>query len=999
MVVISKIWRVVIISTVLAVLSFFIFGTMAEVQAATYDYGSDIYISSEYDGEVWSVGQLVGGAIYAGTLSFDVKGIKQDDPENKKRQIFAMYDAAQPTLWDHHGYFIHFRKRSSVPQTGGTPGFQWKYCIDCDWSSDDVATDPWDPDHTYHFTFRWTSDINDRAAIVKVEDTDVVITKPDGTEEYKSWEASLDLAWPFLTRQQAIAFGSAGLANHPGFPAQPGLVYSNITLNASRVTDGWDDFGGYPSCEDSTNSDSGPRQDEPGTDIGDPYDDPNNPYDTCACTSLDGGEPPCEDDRAGDDDINLAQSPFSLYLDFDCDGSSCDIDIGLKENWNLADVLNELFDDQENETPDPSLDINFAPPAATTGDTVNVAAAPQNFRTMSQNLMFNWCLTRGDTGLTKTYNEMIANGNGEQAEVADPKSWQGGGCCSKLTRNPENFNDTDSDGDGMGDNWERRYFTGETINGVVATAENVLSLVQPGDDYDNDGYMAIKFKNQDDQYMTVTPALQETVNGSLGATYYPGGDDKLTNVEEYILGTNPTDGDTDNDGYGDDMDFLGVGALNFDFVVDMEPGPGNYGYLITVSAVGINENNLVGIAGRTRQFNISLGDYMQINLHSQPDYVSPGANQGDNSLTLEVTLLQGDVNLQDLIYEWYFNDQRICDDEMFGQFCDVGAYQITIGPETDTDLLYLPGFDGDINNVQFGSEYEFKVIATDPVTRRSASIAHRVPIVASLDLTTACATGEEDIETLPENTSQPIEICISQLIEDPGADVSGTNFQWSVDGDVDQANSGLGKSVYPLMPSAPAGDTQTVAVKIIDPGSGEPMGGAEREWVVEGPVVEIVEPPSDPIDVGKGSKQRMTVGEPGQDITFVSEIKNFPETTLNTYYWKVGSESGDGEGLESFNFTVPENAQPGNTYGVSLIVRGIDSESGVVYEASDSVILYINEPGAEISAGSWFQRGMAAVANLVPAPFRLAVQAVAIGIAILAVLYLVFRISGRVSIR
>jgi len=732
--------------------------------------------------------------------------------------------------------------------------------------------------------------------------------------------------------------------------------------------------------------------------LGDPYDDPNNPYDDCACTSLTGGEPPCEDPRAGDDKINLAQTPFSLYVDYDCDDGSCSIDIGLKENWNLGDVLNELFDDQENETPDPSLDINFAPAAATTGETITVATIPQDFRTMTTNLMFNWCMLRGDNGLVKTYNEMLANGFGEMAEVADPKSWQNGGCCSKLTRNPANFSDSDSDGDGMGDNWERRYFVGETINGVVATNENVLDLVSPSDDYDNDGYQATKFKNEDGQYMTVTPALQETVNSGLGTTFYPGADGKLTNVEEYILGTNPTDGDTDNDGYGDEMDYLGVGAITFPFEIDMEPGPGSYGYLFTVSAVGINENNLVSVAGRSREYSVSEGQSLEINLHSEPGYLAPEQEYSGSEFNLEVSLLQGDVNLQDMVYEWYFNGESICDDEMFGNFCDVGTYKITIGESTVTDLLYLPGFDGDTNNIQFGEDYEFKVVATDPVTRRSASMVLDVPVVSSLDLTTACSPEMEDNGSLPSGLNQPVPICISQLLEDSESDITNANFQWSANGEADQGNSGLGKNVYPLTVTAPKGETETVSVEVIDPGSGNLIGFGQRVWTVAGPRISIVEPEPYSLSLS-GNGPKMAAVNPGENVTFVTEIENFPVTAEKTYNWSIADESSSGIDLAEYSYEIPAEASPGSTFDVSVSVRGIDGETGNVYEDADSLTLYVDEPEVAVGSGNLFTKGMASLLSLIPAPFRIAVQVVAVGLGILGLLYIIFRIAGPISIR
>ncbi|MFC1721496.1 hypothetical protein ACFL0Z_01130 [Patescibacteria group bacterium] len=992
-----------LISTVIAVLSFFIFGVVSEVKAEVIeysDYGTEPFtLSSDLDGRVWPVWKILGGAIMRGTLSFDVTGLKNETGiENPKRQLFAMYDNAQPTLWDNAGYFMQLRKRSFTPgqQPGSSALLQIKGNINCEWfGNEHIQVPAWNEDKVYHFTITWTSDVSNKSVTVKMEDRS---ESPDDAGNYPSWEGSAPLPWPFLAQQTEIAFGQGGVASYAAaFPSEPGATYDNIVLNAGWVADTYDDFGGYPPCEADPIEIDTTREDEPGTDLGDPYDDPKNPYDTCACISLDGSsQPPCEDDEAGDDEINLAETPFGLYVDIDW--SDQEFDVGIEQNWTLEGVINEIIDIDESQRPEPALDIQFAPPAATTGEDVTVAAVAQNFRTLPRNMLFNWCLTRGDNGVTKSYNEVIASGGGPEAELATNNDWLNGGCCNIFTRNPATTGDTDIDNDGMGDNWERRYFVGQVINGVEVTSENALDLVLPNVDFDNDGYQASRFRNAKDEYITLTPGLQDMANPS--TNYYPGADAKLTNVEEYILGTNPIDGDTDNDGYGDEMDYLGTGAMTFNFTIDMKPGPGSYGYLVTISAVGINQNNLVGIAARSRQYHVSEGAQMLFTLSSSPNYLAPAVETGEDSLTVEASVAAGDVKAEDLIFQWSFNGENICDSQtysQFNQFCDVGRYRITIGPDSNTSLLDLPGFDGNIENVEFGTEYKITATAIDPNSRRMATSSISIPVVSSLDLTTACEEGQEDTDALPANGEEPISICVQQVVDEQYLDLSTTNFQWYRDGTIDQDRSGIGQSTYSLTPPTEGGESLKLSVQIIESNTGGTLGSGQREFTTRGPQIEIIAPPSSPMSTGVGNDIYMVAGLAGEEVNFVSEISNFPSTANFMYSWFVGSQSLSGADLSSYSFRIPADARPGTTYDAIVQVRGV-TESGNVYDASDSLVLVVTESQGYIGKGNIINRGLAAVASLIPESFRMAVKIFAIVLAIGALIYFISRFAAPFSL-
>lgn len=952
----------------------FIFGLGSPVAAAgTFTY-PDFTIGSDADGEEWGVGALAGGAITHGVLTFDAKGFQMG--EDAKRQVFAMYDDAAPSFWDNHGYYMQLRKRVMVPQANNQPGLQFKGGIDCIPFDPEAnfGTEDWDPDMTYSFTVEW----DDSTATVTMEN-----------ESGDSWSGEVGYVYPFLAQEQVIVFGVAGKASSSAFPAEPGLEYSNISLEAQVIKE-FDDLDGYPPCDETFPSDPQTREDEPGTDSGDPYDDPNNPYDQCACEPVDGlGEMPCEDLEAGSDEIDLpAAGPFRISVKTNDAGIPTGLEV--EPVWTFDDIAEALFGKEEASQSNPAIDLKVSSSNATTGEEMNVVIAPQNFHTQVRNLYLNWCLTRGDTGATQSYNEVIAGGT--LAQTYQPQSWASGGCCSPLTRAVTE----DRDNDGMDDNWEREKFLGKTVNGVVVTEDNMDSVVKPDDDLDHDGYFAQKFINQDGRPVTAAPALAD----HLGRFYFPGGPEaKLTNVMEFILGTDPWDGDSDNDGWGDGMDYMGIGATSFSFPIDLTPGPNGY-YLVTSSAVGINANGLVSIAARSKRIEVPEGQTLEVNLSGdQPNLVVDERFPG-GSLKLTAAISGPEVKPEDLYYEWFFNGRPVCDLPNYQSFCQVGRDTIELGgADTGGSLLNLPGLDGDPTKVQPGTPYLFAVRVTDPTSRRSADSSLYLPMAAALHLTTACSPGASDSPDLPTDTGEATTICVEELQTGgiPAGSFANTNWQWSLNGNNLQQQSGLGKSILALTPTALAGSQQIVNVQIYDVAAGGMLAQASRNFAATGTQVNIIEPAGEFYGGGRGADQRLVRGRPGETIHFVATAQDFPTSAEVTFSWQAGGVQSAGVGQTTFDYAIPADTAAGQDIPVTVMAQS-GSAGSAILTATDQVTLLVGEAtGGSTAWGERISTGLAAAASLIPGNLSLAFKIIISLMVIGGVAWVVLRFTKLIS--
>lgn len=915
-------------------------GLSAPAAAATLTFPS-VSTPSLDSGASWSVGQAAGGSIIKGQLDFDVTGLSQANLE--KHQIFAMFDAAQPTAFANHGYWIHFRKRAQLPFDG--PGFQFKLQIDCAWEDENVKIDPagWIPERSYHFTFSWDEDVT------KVEVTDSVTGQTDVSE--------LPLPSTFKAQDQTIVFGVAGLANSAAFPAEPGAQYSNITLEALEVSSEFDDFDGYPECE----FDGG-----------------------CGCvTEGDPTSAPCSE-SSSQRPRKPSGDPFRTSIN------------GLRWNWKMGDTAKYLSWKADNENENPTVAVQAMTPGLPRGEEASFTAVPENYRTRNDNIYYSWCVRDSVTGKTANYNSVLAGGL--LAEASSLKLPEGhGSCCEWITRQPaEDLDDVNGDGqpegDGMDDNWERQQFVGRSVNGrTYATIEEVL----PNDDPDRDGAVMDRFVNQDEGTpVTVVAGLVD----SRGNKYYPGGSDGLlTNVEEYILGTDPLNGDTDGDGYVDEDDYLGEGQSILKFVPEQAIGTGYYD--LDVSAVGLSSRKKVYVAQATRRVHPSQREKLEISLFSDKKVLPVGAAD-QSKVNLKVNVLGGDANTEEMDFRWIFQGESICAPDKYpelSKLCDFNQSQVTLGGNGPLSFKELPGMD----QVDEGGDYTIGVRVVDSASRQDASAEIRLKKGTALTLTTSCGGLADESVSVSDNPGTATEICVSEYgVAD--LDPATAVFYWAKDAADDQAQSGLGRDSYRLTSTKPTGSSHQIDLRILyGPDLAKELQGAITVPVV-GAMVRIDQPAGriETFDSGEPGSTRTVRVAPGETIVFRAITSDFGPVTKYQWSWQAGSDSRavvNMSGQSDYSFLVPADAVSGTVIPLSVIVRAQD-EQGRVTDAEDSLSLLVSD-GAQLGGGGGWAKTWAALASVISPQNRFYFQLVALLLGAAAVLagivYLLKRLTSK----
>jgi len=929
------------------ILASLVFSLSSSVQAqpplATYTLPLDITTEYESDVYYWDLFEELpsGQAVTSGKLSFNALGI--NNSTEGKLHLAGMIDKDLGTDINDRSYFIQIRRNISE-FVGVLPQASVKGRIDCSWFDGQSSADyeiPWDPSVNYNVQLSWDS-----------TSTSLQISGEDGL----NISATATLPRKFAPLQQTVFFGNP--PSSAGYEALTGVTYSNIVLEAYEFSDGVRLEGDRCISEESD------------------VDDPNNPYDTCACHAIPDvtAPPPCEDPIARSDPRKTSFLDTGFPFKF--------AGLALKWTWSLGNIIDEAGQKEEETAAMPEIMVTFAPPSPLPDSDAQAIAAMQNFRTRMPNLYFGWCMV--DDGQVYPFNSVVAGGQ-ELPELTQPDlTWEGGGCCQPLTRVPEE----DLDGDGMDDNWERLKFLNRSNYGYTSIEE-----VLPNDDPDGDGYYANTFKNNKGEYLTVTPYLID----SLGNTYATGtADAKLTNIEEYILDTDPLNGDTDGDGYKDEMDFIGVGQMQFQFPVEKESGPDGF-YDISVAVVGINSVKKTSFVSDKRRLFVGSEGALKVNLQSS----QPTITFGDDSspVTLDVTLLQGSEDMADMFYEWSFNNEPACDgnEPDFPELCDegqlggMGKSTVTLGGE-GIDLLSLPE--------PTSGDYPVSVRVTSPVTGNEDQTSINLNTALPVNLVTdGCGGQTEPVEALPADSKIPTMVCISEIEQLMSGDDTSLNFVWSKDGQVDTAQSGLGKSQYALFPTKPAGESHTVAVIVKDAMEAKEIVNANLTLPIEGPAIEIISPPVRSRDPVSPAASRYITGEPGQDIEIKAELKNFNSSEGFEYTWIVGEDEPYSEEINNtistYTFKIPEESSYGSSFDVSVMAKSLNLEN--VQQASESLTLVISEDEVQTGAGVGFFDNLAAVFSVIPAAFQklLVFAAIAAGV-FFGLVYLYPKIPRRV---
>lgn len=730
----------------------------------------------------------------------------------------------------------------------------------------------------------------------------------------------------------------------------------------------------------------------------------NQPFDTTGVTlgefgDVSTGYPPnvyCEDT------INRAETfrwpPFTL------DTKSLDWEISSNQLGRIFDVS---FDDQ---TTPPQVQILTAPRAPRKGETVQVSALPINFFSSENENYYAWLLNdRIQQGLVAGATERVPEtgcrtGNctnydpqppfieilpeGGTAVRPDPRTFY-----EAPSRKPDVASDpnADTDFDGMEDGWERRYFGN--------LSEEPLS------DPDDDGHIPEDYSNQRTSQFAVNPAsgdednvfgqnptyeqigrFMHIVPGVWWKFQNPAGNDieiyippenynpewfdpdvvsdqyvyadGYSNIEEYIWGTDPTDPDTDDDGYADGVDISGVGQSQWNYV---NPYTRNDGLRdkIGVIAMGFQTNAneddqrpYSQIICNSKVIYPTISDKFALGLSFDPLVVIPGEDQ-----TITATVSNANVREGFLSYEWIVNGGSIVPDvPNNGQ----GQSSITI-PASETATI------------DPGSLFNVKVIAINKnQTQESfgelAEIEESIPVGVPLETIVVSQAGnqvfppavqpdadtsdryEYYLDTLKKNIDinriDPVSIALTAV-----DDIDNLYFEWIVDGVSQQEDSGKGGSFssYTFEPkwflpngldlvNSYYGKALNVVVRGVDVRTQEEILRVGLNFKYEPPAVDITS------DSAPDNQEALLLH---------AEPENFGNATRLFYSWKIDGETiYEGENLRDVTLSYQ---QASVARAVELVVSGIDAPFEESYSIAHNIDIFsFNVPWYEkVSLVAW----------------------------------------------
>ncbi|MFC1721494.1 hypothetical protein ACFL0Z_01120 [Patescibacteria group bacterium] len=657
--------------------------------------------------------------------------------------------------------------------------------------------------------------------------------------------------------------------------------------------------------------------------------------------------------------------------------------------WELRDVIDNFTTESYKDTALPEVWVQSATPGLLPGQDMSFLAAAEYYRTRYGNMYFAWCVRDSAGGPAISYNSVVAGG--EVAELSDiPAPSRAGPCCNWLTRTPAVDNDGPGGrGDGMDDLWEQEKFVGREFNGEILY--NSIEEVLPNEDPDTDGYYANRFENREDgEFVTVTPGLVDSLNNQ----YIPGASDaRLTNVEEYILQTDPLNGDTDGDGFYDEEDYIGSGQQNLQFTASKFLGISGY-MDVTAAVVGIDQRKLVYVAQGTQRVHVTPAEQFVIELVTTGENLPVGASD-DNTVTVGAQISQGDVDSQTLVYSWTMQGRDICQQDEYpelAEYCGQGKSQLVLGGSGPLSFSALPG----IENLEMGEDYTIRVDVIDALSRQESHDEIRLRRSAALELTTSCegtdAVGEE-AATVSSDGTTPVLICVGSYgvaIENE----SNISFQWYKDGHFEQSQTGIGKATYELYGTKLPGQIHTVHLTA--------SAGELRDQQMEGDIIIGISGPHVTMTDAKeniqnsdnvaGDVSRYLPVSPGAEINLTAMAENFGEQANYEWSWSGGDEgvqlTNSLEGTSTYSFNVPESLGSGDSMVVDVQVRA-DDGAGNLTDGGSALLLTISGESGVLGSGRNFFANMAAVFSMISPQTKVSIQVALLVLGALGIIVLV----------
>ncbi len=317
-----------------------------------------------------------------------------------------------------------------------------------------------------------------------------------------------------------------------------------------------------------------------------------------------------------------------------------------------------------------------------------------------------------------------------------------------VTRQPTIGNDTD--GDGLDDNWEIRYFKGKLINYTTENEdgstekgffympdndEALLPLVQPDkivspddpsvfvNDPDGDAWEYF-FKDEGNNYSAPWMLGVPYLRSSVGQEVNPG-QKSFDILREYIEGTNPTTSDTDNDGVEDGLDYIGIKQDNVHLIVKKEYGEK---YNVMLRVFGVNdkyrnensgdkytlftypapEDTSCGFEATPKgenEIEVGLGLALKVGWSYNPAPPIPG-DPIPITVIAETSKLEENAGL-DLEFKWFLNGHK--DEDVVEEGYGKKIYQYNTEKQAcDRDTIGLEILEKNTNRLNF-QEFEIPI--------------------------------------------------------------------------------------------------------------------------------------------------------------------------------------------------------------------------------------------------------------------------------------------------
>ncbi|MFC1632621.1 hypothetical protein ACFL1U_00550 [Patescibacteria group bacterium] len=436
----------------------------------------------------------------------------------------------------------------------------------------------------------------------------------------------------------------------------------------------------------------------------------------------------------------------------------------------------------------------------------------------------------------------------------------GGEHCSTVTRTPE----TDTDGDGMDDAWEQRYFVDTAAFGSIAE-------VLPGDDYDQDGIIADQFLSSDSGQ-----ALINSPTTSVG----PPGDGIFTNLEEYIWGTDPIDADTDDDGFIDGEDILGLGqsSIELDPTIFISESTNRFNVRLTILgywAARDNENNRIAKLDSTEEVVIvSEEEDMEVSLRLE-NRTTP--RPGD---IIKVQAQVRDTrSLSDVLnYRWYVNGVEQVDASGAGAHILNYPLSTAVAPETKVEIRV------EAYNETTGD------IAEDTIYFQVGQLVA--------------------FEYDPVKVFQGNEITVGTIFPDT-IEKDDYVFRWTIDGIQQKTKSGLGQDEIEFVIDKPEFETHTVELDIIRRYDSTVLATISEEIGIISPKVTLVITPE--------------VIAPGSTVTLQTLTQAFGSTNLK-YEWQIDGQDIEDASSSILSFTAGES---GAQHMAEVVVTDLRSDHSI----------------------------------------------------------------------